>query len=160
MGSSSSSPVHTIFVENKRYEVGRMIGRGYCSKVFALIPLWDQDAKPLALKVFSKSQLLDRNLVDDVTRGLHLQIVALLARVPFVGKLRCSFQSSRHLFILLDFMPGGDLHYHLQNHAYLDKKRVLFYAANILICISYLHSIGIVHGDIKPSNILIDSTGL
>ena len=80
---------------------------------------------------------------------------------PLLVNLRGSFQNRTHLLLLLDFMHGGDLTYHLDRapKSRFEEEHVKFYAANIILSLHHTHREQIVHRDLKPDNILLDSKG-
>ena len=78
---------------------------------------------------------------------------------PFVVPLVFSFQSSRNLFLVMPFMPGGDLHSLLKNLGCLEEHICCQYASEIVLALRYLHQKGVIHRDLKPDNCLIDHQG-
>jgi serine/threonine protein kinase len=78
---------------------------------------------------------------------------------PFLCNLVYAFQSSDELFLLMPFMQGGDLRYHLREHGPLRESDVRFYAAELLCGLADLHAKRVVFRDLKPENILLDAEG-
>lgn len=74
-------------------------------------------------------------------------------------KLQFAFQDSQHLYLIMDFVNGGELFYHLNNAGKFDEARARFYCAETILALEYLHEQGIVYRDLKPENILIDNEG-
>ncbi|XP_041430458.1 serine/threonine-protein kinase N2-like [Xenopus laevis] len=79
-------------------------------------------------------------------------------RCPFLVSLFCAFQTEHHAFLAMEFAAGGSLG-SLLNTGALTQESTLFYAACITSGIKFLHDRGIIHRDIKPDNVVIDSTG-
>lgn len=76
---------------------------------------------------------------------------------PLIVNLHCAFQDQRNLYMVLDFMPGGDLSFQSKALGLKLKEDVVqFWAANILLGLQYLHSKHFVHRDIKPENVMLD----
>ena len=59
----------------------------------------------------------------------------------------------------MDFLNGGELFFHLQNEIRFSEDRARFYAAEIVLALSHLHSKGVIYRDLKPENVLLDSEG-
>ena len=78
---------------------------------------------------------------------------------PFVVKLWWSFHDREHLFLVMDFHPGGDLATQLAHWGGLGCDRARFYAAEIIKGVEGLHKNGVIYQDLKPENVLISSDG-
>ena len=79
---------------------------------------------------------------------------------PFIMGLEYAFQDSQRLYLIMEFVNGGELFFHLkQSRNGFDEGRAKFYAAEIILALEYLHKSGVVYRDLKPENILIDSDG-
>jgi serine/threonine protein kinase len=87
----------------------------------------------------------------------------LLARLhcPQLVNMHYAFQDDRHLYIVMDVCLGGDLHYQLSSSPTksFSEDVARFYAASLVVCLSYMHGVGVIHRDIKPENLLLDSRG-
>ncbi|KAI8386865.1 kinase-like domain-containing protein [Blakeslea trispora] len=78
---------------------------------------------------------------------------------PFLVNLWDAFQDDTHLFMVMDYVPGGELFSMLRKEKKFSEHTAKFYAAEVLLALAYLHENGIVYRDLKPENILIDARG-
>lgn len=76
-----------------------------------------------------------------------------------VVKALMKFLHENYICFVMEYMIGGDLGSIIENNGYLDNETSIFYAAELLIAVEYLHSEGIIHRDLKPDNILLDKEG-
>ena len=70
-----------------------------------------------------------------------------------------AFQTQHKLYMVMDFLNGGELFYHLRRENRFNERRIKFYAAEIVCAIEDLHKAGVIYRDLKPENILLDSQG-
>jgi serine/threonine protein kinase len=78
---------------------------------------------------------------------------------PFIVNLYHSFQTSEKIFLVMKFQKGGELFAHLQHARRFDQPRATFYAAQVFLALSFLHSQKYVYRDLKPENVLMDEKG-
>jgi len=78
---------------------------------------------------------------------------------PFIVRLFNSFKDSKSLYLLLEFIPGGELFNYIRRSGKLTSEVSRLYAAEIVLALEHLHSKRILYRDLKPENILIDETG-
>ncbi|AET39021.1 putative protein kinase YPK3 Ecym_3547 [Eremothecium cymbalariae DBVPG len=78
---------------------------------------------------------------------------------PNIVKLFYSFHDHHRLYLLLQYIPGGELFYHLKEQGTLDETTVAFYAAELSCALKFLHGKGIVYRDLKPENCLLNERG-
>lgn len=115
-----------------------------------------ESGKVYAMKVIKKAAVFAKNQVEHTkTERRILQGVDH----PFMVKLRYAFQNDAKLYFVMDFYNGGTLHFHLRRAMHFDEVRTRFYAAQLVLAISHLHTYNIVYRDLKPENILLDDQG-
>lgn len=79
---------------------------------------------------------------------------------PFIVKLRYSFQDELTLYLVIDYCPGGELFNALKSRGKFDEDTTRFYAAEVVLGLSYLHDkLDVIYRDLKPENILLDKDG-
>jgi serum/glucocorticoid-regulated kinase 2 len=132
----------------------KVIGVGSYGKV-VLVQKKDS-TEVLAMKVLKKEHLYKRNQVEHTKT--ERKVLELIDH-PFIVKLKYAFQSPKKLHMVMEYCPGGELFYHLSKSNRFDEERTKFYAAQIVLALGHLHKKNVVYRDLKPENVLIDSTG-
>eukprot|EP00003_Mantamonas_plastica_P010729 TRINITY_DN201_c0_g1_i1.p2 TRINITY_DN201_c0_g1~~TRINITY_DN201_c0_g1_i1.p2 ORF type:complete len:289 (-),score=107.14 TRINITY_DN201_c0_g1_i1:1420-2286(-) len=86
---------------------------------------------------------------------------AILQKIehPFLVSLKYAFQTEDKLYMVLDYVNGGELFFHLQKEGKFEEERAKLYAAEIILGLEHLHSMDIIYRDLKPENILLDIEG-
>lgn len=86
---------------------------------------------------------------------------ALIAQLdhPFLINMKSSFQDRENLYLVMDYLNGGDLRYHIGCKGNFSQSQTKFFIACILIGLEYLYEKKIIHRDLKPENYVMDSEG-
>jgi protein kinase X len=114
------------------------------------------DSPPMALKMLKKSEVIRLKQVEHVR---YERDILLKVKHPFIVTLHATFQDSKRLFMLMEYVNGGELFSYLRREARVSVDCARFFAAEIVLAFEYLHSLNIVYRDLKPENILIDNRG-
>ncbi|XP_015903558.1 microtubule-associated serine/threonine-protein kinase 3 isoform X2 [Parasteatoda tepidariorum] len=109
-----------------------------------------------AMKKISKHNLMLRNQVEQVYAERDIMS---FTDNPFVVSMFCSFETKKHLCMVMEYVEGGDCATLLKNMGPLPVDLARFYFAETVLAVEYLHSYGIVHRDLKPDNLLITAMG-
>ncbi|XP_044143995.1 ribosomal protein S6 kinase alpha-1 isoform X1 [Bufo gargarizans] len=134
----------------------KVLGQGSFGKVFLVRKITPPDNNQLyAMKVLKKATLKVR---DRVRTKMERDILAEVNH-PFVVRLHYAFQTEGKLYLILDFLRGGDLFTRLSKEVMFTEEDVKFYLAELALGLDHLHSLGIIYRDLKPENILLDEEG-
>ncbi|XP_018099158.1 microtubule-associated serine/threonine-protein kinase 3-like isoform X2 [Xenopus laevis] len=109
-----------------------------------------------AMKKINKQNLILRNQIHQV---FVERDILTFAENPFVVSMFCSFETRRHLCMVMEYVEGGDCATILKNMGPLPVDMSQMYFAETVLALEYLHNYGIVHRDLKPDNLLITSLG-
>eukprot|EP00029_Vermamoeba_vermiformis_P002869 TRINITY_DN13238_c0_g1_i1.p1 TRINITY_DN13238_c0_g1~~TRINITY_DN13238_c0_g1_i1.p1 ORF type:complete len:446 (-),score=139.44 TRINITY_DN13238_c0_g1_i1:132-1469(-) len=109
-----------------------------------------------AMKILDKKNIVDRGEIEHTKAEKN---ILQKVRHPFIMNLHYAFQTPDKLYLVLDFINGGELFYHLQNERKFSTERARFYAAEIVLGLEHLHKLGIIYRDLKPENLLLDADG-
>jgi len=136
------------------FEMLTIIGQGSFGKVVQVRQKTTGDV--YAMKILNKKNIVDRGEVEHTKTERNI-----LMRInhPFLMKLHYSFQTPDKLYLVMDFINGGELFYHLQSERRFSPERSRFYAAEIVLGLEHLHKNGIIYRDLKPENLLLDASG-
>ncbi|KAM6285321.1 ribosomal protein S6 kinase alpha-3 isoform X4 [Patagioenas fasciata] len=139
-----------------QFELLKVLGQGSFGKVFLVKKISGSDARQLyAMKVLKKATLKVR---DRVRTKMERDILVEVNH-PFIVKLHYAFQTEGKLYLILDFLRGGDLFTRLSKEVMFTEDDVKFYLAELALALDHLHSLGIIYRDLKPENILLDEEG-
>lgn len=131
-----------------------VIGRGSFGKVF--LAEFKHDKKLYAIKSVRKDVLIQSDQIQSVMREKDIMFEC---NHPFLVNLEFLFQNEERLYFVMPFVRGGELYKVFTAQKRFSEEQTLFFAAQLIVAIGYLHSKGIVHRDLKLENILLDHTG-
>lgn len=138
------------------FEALAIIGRGAFGEV-RLVRKTDS-GEVFALKSLVKSAMVLKNQVGHVKAERDILASAASDNAWLVA-LHYSFQDEHMLYMVMEFLPGGDLMGLLIKEDTLSEATVRFYAAELVLAIESVHELGYIHRDIKPDNVLLDAHG-
>ena len=136
------------------YETLKLISNGAYGAVYLV--RHKESRQRYAMKKINKHNVVLRNQVEQVFAERDIMS---FTDNPFVVSMICSFESRRHLCLVMEYVEGGDCATLLKNMGPLPLDLSRFYFAETILAVEYLHSYGIVHRDLKPDNLLITGMG-
>jgi serine/threonine protein kinase len=139
------------FVDLKMLDI---IGTGTFGKV--KLCYHPQTSKYLACKILKKKKIIKLKQVEHMMN--EKRVLELLDH-PFIVKLHCTHQDDERLYMVMDYIVGGELFTHLRKAGRFPNDVGKFFAAEIVIILEYLHKKDVMYRDLKPENILIANDG-
>ncbi|AOA64013.1 Serine/threonine-protein kinase [Komagataella phaffii] len=136
------------------FQLLKVIGKGSFGKVMQVRK--KDTGKVYALKVIRKAHIVSKM---EVTHTLAEKFVLSKVDNPFIVPLKFAFQSPSKLYLVLSFINGGELFFHLLKSGKFSLARAKFYISELLSAIETLHDMNIIYRDLKPENILLDYQG-
>lgn len=140
----------------------RTLGTGTFARVCLVRPVNGSEAgrnSVYALKILRKTEVIKLRQIDHVRH--ERAILSEVTGHPFIIKMLASFSDRDFLYLLLDYVPGGELFSYLRKFRRFDEEMARFYAAEIVLVLEYLHEQlgGVAYRDLKPENLLLDEEG-
>ncbi|OWB72098.1 hypothetical protein B5S31_g1800 [[Candida] boidinii] len=139
------------------FEVLRLLGKGTFGQVFQVKKT--DTKKVYAMKVLSKKVIVRKKEIAHTIGERDILVRTSSSSTPFIVGLKFSFQTPQDLYLVTDFMSGGELFWHLQKEGRFSEARAKFYIAELVLALEHLHDNNIVYRDLKPENILLDANG-
>jgi len=138
------------------FEISTTLGTGTFGRVRQVKLKNDPTHTVYALKMLKKTEILRLNQVEHIKSER-----AILEEIshPFLLNLKASFQDQKYIYMLFEYISGGELFSRLRKDGRFSNDVALFYGCEILLAIQYLHKKDIVYRDLKPENLLIDKHG-
>ena len=136
------------------FEPLKLLGTGSFGRV--LLVKKKNNNKLFAMKILLKSYLKKKHQEEHTKTERNLMVSI---NCPFVMNIKYAFQDEVQLYLVTEFMQGGDIFFHLHEKGKFKRERAKFYIIEILIAIEFLHKNNMVYRDLKPENILMDKEG-
>ncbi|KAJ2953858.1 hypothetical protein O0L34_g1488 [Tuta absoluta] len=135
------------------FDLIKVIGRGAFGEV--QLVRHKSTRHVYAMKLLSKVEMIKRS---DSTFFWEERHIMAHANSEWILKLHFAFQDHKYLYMVMDYMPGGDLVSLMSNYD-IPEKWAKFYTMEIVLALDVIHGMGFVHRDVKPDNMLIDKYG-
>ena len=136
------------------FQIIHTLGTGSFGKVNLVQSV--HDGRFYAIKLLEKAEVVKRKQVQHTNDELH---ILKNIKFPFLVELWGTFQDSSNLFMVMEYVEGGELFALLRRSQRFPSQVARFYASQVVLAIEYLHTKGIIYRDLKPENILLDKHG-
>ncbi|KAI6074488.1 Serine/threonine-protein kinase greatwall [Aix galericulata] len=136
----------------EEFTIVKPISRGAFGKVY----LGRKAGRLYAVKVMKKADMINKNMVHQVQAERD---ALALSKSPFVVHLYYSLQSANNVYLVMEYLIGGDVKSLLHIYGYFDEEMAVKYISEAALALDYLHRHGIIHRDLKPDNMLISNEG-
>ena len=153
--NKESSELVTVKLSYQDFEPLKLIGTGSFGKV--LLVKYNSNNNLYAMKVLNKSQIKLKKQEENTKNERDLMVKL---NNPFILSIKFAFQDESKLYIVSEFLQGGDLFYHLHHSTInLTEEVAKFYIIELILGLEFLHQNNVIFRDLKPENILLDSEG-
>ena len=136
------------------YQPLAIIGRGAFGEV--RVCRHKKTKEVVAIKKLKKFEMINKNQVKHVRAERDILTVA---DNEWVVELKASFQDENHLYLVMEFLQGGDLMTLLIEKEILSEEMSRFYMAEMVLAIESVHNLNYIHRDLKPDNLIIGRDG-
>ena len=136
------------------FQILRTLGTGSFGRVHLTRSI--HNGRFYAMKVLKKQRVVQMKQIEHTNDERRM---LKLAQHPFIIRMWGTFQDCHNLFMIMDYIEGGELFSLLRKSQRFPTPVAKFYAAEVFLAIEYLHSLDIIYRDLKPENILLDKNG-
>ncbi|XP_019489628.1 PREDICTED: serine/threonine-protein kinase greatwall [Hipposideros armiger] len=136
----------------EEFTIVKPISRGAFGKVY----LGQKGGRLYAVKVVKKADMINKNMTHQVQAERD---ALALSKSPFIVHLYYSLQSANNIYLVMEYLIGGDVKSLLHIYGYFDEEMAVKYISEVALALDYLHRHGIIHRDLKPDNMLISNEG-
>lgn len=148
----SSAFCTTISPED--FEILEVVGIGHFGKVSKV--RYRGDGEIYALKSCKKSKLKENKQKE---HALNERKILGNVNHPFIVSLKYAFQSETKLYMVMEYLNGGELFYHMRKTHFFSESTAKFFLAQIVCALDFLHENKIIYRDLKPENLVLDNKG-
>jgi len=138
----------------EQFDLGVTLGTGSFGRVRFVT--YKENGDIYALKMLKKSEVVRLQQVDHM---ISERSILIGLNHPFIVNLATTFQDPRYLYMVLEYVQGGELFTHLRKAGRFDHPTAKFYSASVVSIFEYLHKSDVIYRDLKPENLLFDAAG-
>lgn len=139
------------------FESLKIIGRGAFGEVRLVRQRGSEEI--FAMKKLLKSEMIKKDQITHILAERDVLANNFSAKSPWIVHLYYSFQDAKYLYLIMEFLPGGDMMNMLIKKDIFTEAETRFYIAQTIEALDFVHQLHYIHRDIKPDNLLIDADG-
>ncbi|TFK22050.1 AGC/NDR protein kinase [Coprinopsis marcescibilis] len=137
-----------------QFHIIAQVGQGGYGEVY--LARKQDSGEVCALKKMRKRTLFK---MDEIRHVLVERDILTATKTPWLVRLLYAFQDPEHVYLAMEYVPGGDFRTLLNNSGVLKEEHARFYISEMFAAVNELHKLGYIHRDLKPENFLVDGTG-
>merc|ERR1712019_173562 len=145
-------PPHMVTLDD--FDRIKTLGTGSFGRV--MLVRHKDSGKYFAMKILDKSKVVK---LKQVEHTLNEKRILSAVNFPFLVSMEYAFKDNSYLYMVLHYIPGGEMFSHLRRIGRFSESHSRFYASQIVLAFEYLHFLDLIYRDLKPENLLIDQTG-
>merc|ERR1719189_941019 len=145
-------PPHMVTLDD--FDRIKTLGTGSFGRV--MLVRHKDSGKYFAMKILDKSKVVK---LKQVEHTLNEKRILSAVNFPFLVAMEFAFKDNSYLYMVLHYIPGGEMFSHLRRIGRFSEPHSRFYASQIVLAFEYLHHLDLIYRDLKPENLLIDETG-
>jgi len=145
-------PPHVVTLDD--FDRIKTLGTGSFGRV--MLVRHKDSAKYFAMKILDKTKVVK---LKQVEHTLNEKRILCAVTFPFLVTMEYAFKDNSYLYMVLHYIPGGEMFSHLRRIGRFSEPHSRFYASQIVLAFEYLHYLDLIYRDLKPENLLIDDTG-
>ncbi|EIN13270.1 kinase-like protein [Punctularia strigosozonata HHB-11173 SS5] len=138
----------------EQFHIIAQVGQGGYGEVY--LARKQETGEVCALKKMRKRTLAK---MDEIRHVLVERDILRATQTPWLVKLLYAFQDPEHVYLAMEYVPGGDFRTLLNNSGVLKEEHARYYISEMFACVNELHKLGYIHRDLKPENFLVDASG-
>ena len=136
------------------FQAKTLIGQGSFGRIFLSIET--TTSSHFAIKQLRKIDIIKMKQIDHLRNEIY---ILNSIKHPFIIEMKGFTQNARNIYIVMEYIAGGELFSLLREEGQFGKAETSFYASNVILALEYLHSCNVIYRDLKPENLLIGTDG-